>query len=303
MRLRTVMSGLAACLLGGTARADLLTTNSDAAPMPVIATDTATVPWSVSNPPGFDRVQYAPQSPLFAPATQRDEAPAGSVICSLGGCLPRGAAPVNLLTNASFELPVAGVQVGTFPDGTGYSYFTSGSGGGTQTVGGWQWTNAAGVINARTATAWFGATPPSGFVGAQYAFLQSSAAAIAQSFTLTQPTLLIISWLATGRPADGLDGNPTYGDTSYTVTIGDLSQTDSTTSGAPFASQSLTGMFDPGTYTLAFVNTSPPGDHTTFIDDVAVTPGLSVSADSVPEPASGALLLVGLLGLSRCRRR
>ena len=104
---------------------------------------------------------------------------------------------------------------------------------------------------------------------------------------LAADSFITLSWISAGRPAN----NAVLGDTSYSASIGALTQTDTTASGDSFTSHMLSGALSAGTYTLSFINTSASGDRTFFIDNV------TVEISNVIEPASLAILLPGVAGM------
>jgi len=201
------------------------------------------------------------------------------------------AAQASLIANGGFESPDAGGNFG-FPYGAGFSYLTNG---GTATSDAWDWHQNAGVLDGSAATAWFASSPPSGYSGAQYAFVQISGSWIAQGFTLAEDSDVTISFAIGSRPpvAPGVSGT-----TTYSVTAGSLTLTGSTTDGQNFAPASLTGTLAAGTYTLTFLNTTadPDLDATFFVDAVSLT------AVPAPEPATLGLMLAGMLSLAGFRR-
>ena len=205
------------------------------------------------------------------------------VIVGLALCLAAGAAHADLLTNGSFESPVV-------TPGNEDQVLTGGS---TVTTDGWTWNYLTGVIAGSVTGGFNGAVLPSGYDGAQYAYLQSATSSVSQTFTLTAASNVTITWLAAGRPDldAGFDGN-----TTYDVTAGSLSFTGTTVSGSDFVSESLSGVLDAGTYTLTFLNDASAGDHTMYLDNVVV------SASDVPEPASLSVLAFGVAALVRLRR-
>ncbi len=205
------------------------------------------------------------------------------LIVGLAACLVAGTAHADLLTNGSFESPVV-------TPGNENQVLTSG---GTVTSDGWTWNYLTGVIAGSVTGGFNGSALPTGYDAAQYAYLQSPSSSVSQSFTLTADSNVTITWLAAGRPdlSAGFDGN-----TTYDVTAGSLSFTGTTTSGSNFAAESLSGVLAAGTYTLTFLNASPAGDHTTYLDNVVV------SASDVPEPASLSVLAFGVAALVRSRR-
>jgi hypothetical protein len=214
-------------------------------------------------------------------------------IVGLALCLAAGTAHADLLTNGGFESPVV-------TPGDEYQPITINS---TVTTDGWTWSNLTGVIKGSVTGGGFnGPDLPTGYVGAQYAYLQSNTnidpdtSSLSQTFTLAAASDVTITWLSAGRPNldIGFDGN-----TTYDVTVGSLSFTGTTTTGSDFVTESLNGVLDAGTYTLTFLNDSPAGDHTMYLDDVVV------SASDVPEPASLPVLAFGVSALMwlRCGPR
>lgn len=218
-------------------------------------------------------------------------APALATLLVLSASIIAGPAHANLLTNGGFESPVAGPSYGSLVSGPGFSYLANG---GSTTSNGWTWSGNAGVINGTTATPWFAVSPPTGYLDSQYGFVQVVGSSVSQSFTLATQSLVTISWLATGRPTFGA----VTGVASYTVTAGSLSLNASTTSGTPFAAYGLSGLLDAGTHTLTFLHTGPDAtDRSFFLDDVTVT-----ASAYVPEPASAAIIIMGLAGMIGLRR-
>lgn len=217
--------------------------------------------------------------------------PVLATIIAASAAVFTGPAHANLLTNGGFESPVAGPSYGSLASGAGYSYLSNG---GTTTSNGWTWSGNAGVINGTTATPWFASSPPGGYLDSQYGFVQGIGSSVSQSFTLATQSLVNISWLATGRPAFGA----VSGLATYTVTAGSLSLNASTTSGTPFAAYGLSGLLDAGTYALTFLHTGPDvADRSFFLDDVTLT-----ASAYVPEPASAAIILMGVAGMLGLRR-
>jgi hypothetical protein len=213
-----------------------------------------------------------------------------SVIIGLAVCFAAGSAQADLLTNGGFESPVV-------TPGGEYQPITINT---TVTTAGWTWTNLSGVINGSVSGGGFnGPDLPAGYVGAQYAYLQSNTnidpntSSLSQTFTLTAASDVTITWLAAGRPnlGIGFDGN-----TTYDVTAGSLSFSGTTTTASDFVAESLSGVLAAGTYTLTFLNNAPTGDHTMYLDNVVV------SASDVPEPASLSVLAFGVAALVRSRR-
>ena len=182
-----------------------------------------------------------------------------------------------LLTNGSFEAPNIGTSNYTYP---------------ATTLAGWTYAGSA-LVNASGYSAWYGATPPAGQDGAQFAALQGTST-LSQTFVASNSKALV-SWLAGGRAAfGGYNGNQ-----NYTVTVGATSLGNySTVSSDAFAAHNgvVSGLTAGQTYTISF-NGLVQADETAFIDKVSVL--------GVPEPASWALLIggFGFAGLAARRRR
>ncbi|CAM3114098.1 PEPxxWA-CTERM sorting domain-containing protein [Sphingomonas antarctica] len=182
-----------------------------------------------------------------------------------------------LLTNGSFESPNIGTGNYTYPAGTS---------------GSWTYTGSA-LVNATGSNAWYGATPPAGQDGGQFAALQGLST-LSQSFVASN-SKANVSWLAGGRPAFGANN----GNQTYTVTVGaNTLGTYSTVSSQAFGANGgiLSGLTAGQTYTLSF-NGQVAADETAFIDKVSVL--------GVPEPAQWALLIggFGFVGIASRRRR
>lgn len=209
--------------------------------------------------------------------------PITGLITGFAFCLTGAAAYAVPLTNANFESPTTSGQLVERISGT-------------ITQDGWTWSGPSGILNGTNNNPFQPSAHPTGFSGAQYAYLQKNdslgSSSIAQSFTLTEASNVTISWLYSGRTAAGSpDGN-----TTYQVSVGSLSLTGTTTSGANFASAFLSGALDAGTYTLTLANTTAAtGDHTMYLDNVAL------AATAVPEPRAPGIFGVGLAGLAGCQ--
>ncbi|WP_197042022.1 PEPxxWA-CTERM sorting domain-containing protein [Sandarakinorhabdus oryzae] len=201
---------------------------------------------------------------------------------------------VEQLTGGDFESPVIGSFSGDV-SGTGYVYPALG---GSATVGGWTYTGGAGLINGFTATPWFGGSPPQGFGGSQYAFVQS-VGTLSQSFTATQSGVLTLSWLEGARPGLGCcNGNQTYDVLFGANQAGQFS----TVSGQNFTARSLVlGPVTAGqSYSISFKGLITD-DNTAFFDNISA----NITGGTVPEPASWMMLVTGfgLAGMLARRRR
>lgn len=184
-----------------------------------------------------------------------------------------------VIYNGSFEAPTTAAANGS--SGT-YAYPN-------MTVDGWTYAGA-GLIDGDTATPWFGGSPPQGYVGDQYAFVQSTGT-LSQTFS-TGHGLFRLSWLEGSRPYfGGYDGVQSYQvilDNAVLATFGP------TPNGQNFMSRSLVGpVLAAGSHTLTFKGLSS-SDNTVFIDRVAGV---------VPEPATWAMMLLGFFGLGAAIRR
>lgn len=231
-----------------------------------------------------------------------------AAIAAMLGSAP-AMAQADLLSGSSFESPTPGVQYnGVQYDSSPsaeYSYIsqidccTSAS---PETLAGWTWTGNTGVIAGSVASSFNSGGTLSGYDGAQYAFLQNSQtfnfetyqetqiySSVSQQFTVASDGDVSITWLISGRAGNG--------DMTYSVTAGSLTADDSVAGGSAFSSESLTGELAAGTYTLTITNTTDSSDASVYLDDVIVT------AESVPEPASAAILAAGLLTIPLRKRR
>lgn len=162
--------------------------------------------------------------------------------------------------------------------------------------GSWSYAGPA-LVAATGSNAWYGATPPSGQDGAQFVALQQSGI-LSQSFTASASSATL-SWIDTNRI--GYGGNQTYDVRLAAKTLGSYA----TFAGQPFATRTVavTGLTVGQSYTLSFVGTNMNGgDNTSFIDKVSL---MGTTAAAVPEPASWALMIVGVgaAGAGLRRRR
>ena len=187
------------------------------------------------------------------------------------------------LANGSFEAPTTGAS-----PGSSGSYAYPGT-----LIDSWTYMGDAGLIDAVTGTPWFADTPPQGYDGAQYAFVQATGS-VSQTFN-SGAGLFKVSWLEASRPV--VDGGCCKGDQTYNVVLDDVVLGSfATLSGQQFLSRSLVGpVIAHGSHTLAFVGTDLlTGDNTSFIDKVSA---------GVPEPASWALMILGFGGAGAALRR
>ncbi|HEX5380442.1 MAG TPA: PEPxxWA-CTERM sorting domain-containing protein [Phenylobacterium sp.] len=190
----------------------------------------------------------------------------GTVVVMAAMLAATGArAGANLIADGGFETPNLGSGNYTYPAGV---------------LGSWTYDGAA-LVNAQGASAWYGATPPAGQEGAQFAALQASSS-LSQSFTATASSLLL-SWLNAGRPYfGGYNGDQTYEVLLDGAQVG----TYSTTSGQAFAQQSLVinGLSAGSSHTLTY-HGLVQRDETAFLD--------KISLSAVPEPATWAMMILG----------
>jgi hypothetical protein len=194
-----------------------------------------------------------------------------------------GAASAATLENGDFEAINIGTGNYFYPAGNN---FDGGYAPIQNPYAGWTWSGNAGVINAQAGNAWYGSTSPSGFSRNQYAFVQTGGS-FSQSFTVSSAETATLSWLSAGRPNFGAyDGDATY----EVLVDGNVVANESTYSGQNFIALSVAGVqLLAGVNTLTFLNTAPGGDHTSFIDNVAVS--------AVPLPAA-----LPLFGCSRLEK-
>jgi hypothetical protein len=194
-----------------------------------------------------------------------------------------GAQASNLLANGSFEAPTTADA-----PGSSGSYAYPG-----QLIDSWTYMGDAGVIDGVTGTPWFAASPPQGYDGAQYAFVQGTGS-VSQTFD-SGAGVFTLSWLEASRPV--VDGGCCKGDETYDVALDDVVLGSfATASGQQFLSRSLVGpLIASGSHTLTFVGTDlGGGDNTSFIDGVSA---------GVPEPASWALMILGFGAAGAALRR
>lgn len=215
----------------------------------------------------------------------------------LGGVLLATGAQAALV-NGSFEQGLSGLLAGG-----GYCYPSNGSC--QAPVAGWQGQNFA-LINAQS-SAWGNPSAATGWnssfgsvvLGLQQAY---DTVSYAEQWLNLASGRYKLSWFDSGRAGTGDVSGPT----SYQVFYaGDqLSATAfDTTPGQDWTEHMLT--FDvTGSGTLRFAGL--PGsenDATAFIDNIRLTYADGREIGTVPEPASAALLGLGLLGVAATRRR
>jgi hypothetical protein len=191
------------------------------------------------------------------------------------------------LQNGGFEAP----PIATLPGNLGSYVYLGG------TVGQWSFDGGAGLINGFTASAWFGGSPPQGFGGSQYAFLQN-VGSVQQSFVASASGLFTPAWLEAARPALGASA----GNQTYTVHLdGTLLGTFNTVSGQAFTARqgAAVQVVAGNAYTLRFAG-SAAGDNTAFIDNVG---GTISAAPGVPEPDAWLLMMGGFGGIGLLARR
>ncbi len=204
---------------------------------------------------------------------------------SAAALAPCAASAANLITNGSFEAPALTTGQYLYP---GLSMPT--------TLDGWTYDGGGVVINATGYSDWYGATPPPGFDGAQFAGVQGGGS-ISQSFTVSASDLshpLFLTFYDAGRPDFGAyAGNQTF----RVLIDGARHGLFQTTSGQAFTAQAINlSYLSAGNHTIEFLGITTT-DQTAFIDNVAI------ASAGVPEPAAWALLLAGFAGLGAALRR
>jgi hypothetical protein len=213
-----------------------------------------------------------------------------ATLAFLAAVSPASAA-VNLISNGSFESPDLNSNPSFGPNATNNNlpaYIYPG-GAGPSTVDDWTYNAGTGLINTNVGSnAWYSPFPsPSGFDGKQYAFVQGGpTSTLSQDFLSSVAGATTIQWTQAGRPNFGsYDGAQTYEVLLNNLVLGVFSSF----SGQNFTLESITGILVAGVNTLEFEGLTTTGDHTVFIDNVAVS--------AVPELSTWGMMLLGFAGV------
>jgi len=205
-------------------------------------------------------------------------------------CLSASFASADLILNGGFESPALSTGPNFSPnDLTGIpgNYAYPGANGTPSTFDNWTYQGGAGLIDTSQGyNAWYGNTPPSGFGGNQFAFLQGgNTSVLSQTFTSAAAGVTTVSWLEGARPYFGsYNGDQTYNVYLNNVEIGQYS----TVSGQNFELETAKGGLVAGSNTLSFVG-QVNADETAFFDNVSVA--------AVPEASTWAMMILGFLGV------
>lgn len=174
----------------------------------------------------------------------------------------------SLIVDGGFESPNIGNGNYTYPGGV---------------FGAWTYGGSA-LVNAQSSSAWYGGSAPAGQEALQFAALQGTSS-LSQSFIATGSTA-VLTWLNAGRPYFGnYNGDQTYEVLLNGAFLGQFS----TVSGQAFSQQllNLSGLTTGSAYTLSY-HGLVAADQTAFIDKV------SLVSEGVPEPATWALMILGM---------
>lgn len=155
--------------------------------------------------------------------------------------------------------------------------------GGSATYANWTYASSAGLINVdNPPNAWYGNTPPSGYSGDQFAFVQGSGS-LSQTFAASAGSSTL-SWLEGSRPDFGCCN----GLQSYEVLLnGNILGTFSTPNDQNFLLHSFSVTLL-ASNTLVFQGLATT-DSTVFLDQVNLS--------AVPEPSTWAMMLLGFVGM------
>jgi hypothetical protein len=195
------------------------------------------------------------------------------------------------IADGSFETQAPNEIGATNP---GYCYGNGGGGGAFEcSNGNSPWFAASGGgYQLETNSAWPGSDTPAGMY---YAFIQGGGS-VNQQFTADATGTFTLDFLAAGRNSS----EPNSGNQMFEVLLdGATIFSGSTTAGQPFTAMT-TDPFDlimGNLYSLSFHGLSFTADETAYIDDVRLT------SAAVPEPATWAMMLIGLGAVGVAFRR